>query len=318
MIIPVIVMSAIVYGSMITLLSIGFTLTHMTAKIPNFAHGTYAGFGVYVSFTFSRIYGYSPYLGFPVAIVMGAIIGILLYTLVVSTLTRMGGGMIVKTISTIALQIFMVQALHIYAYWSRERWGLYSYGFLLKTVDYRIWGYQAIFPISLIICFTLVILLHYMLTRTRFGIAMRATAEDPGLSSVLGINTHRIQQVSWMMTGAMACLAGAMLPLWFMGSPAAGGSLLISCMAGSLLGGLGSIYGAVIGGFAIGAIEILGTSMLVDIFGLWVGEYRPLVPMILTIAVLLIQPDGISGAIERWRIAGGSKRLMARLGRSSE
>lgn len=318
MIIPVVWMSAITYAAMITILCLGFTLTHMTAKIPNFAHGTYAGFGVYVSFTVTRVLGYSPYIGFPLAIVLGGVIGMILYFVIVATLRRMGGGTIVLTISTIAIQIFMAQALHIYAYWVRENLGFMSYGFLLKQNDFRILGFQGIFPMSVIICATVVILLYYMLRRTKFGIAMRATAEDPQLSSVLGININRIQMFSWFLTGGLACLAGAMLPLWFMGSPTAGVRLLVSCMAGSLLGGLENIYGAIVGGFSVGMIEILLTAWLQKVVGLWVGEYRPLVPMILTIGILLIEPSGISGYIERWRISPKGQDFFARFGRSSE
>ena len=61
--IPAIWIAALVFASELTLLSIGFTLTYLTAKVPNFAHGTYAGIGIYVSYTFSKIWGLSPYLG---------------------------------------------------------------------------------------------------------------------------------------------------------------------------------------------------------------------------------------------------------------
>lgn len=316
MLIPVIWMSALVYGSMITILCLGFTLTHMTAKIPNFAHGTYAGYGVYVVWTFVRLWNLNPYLGFPVALLVGALIGVILYKVVVSTLRRMGGGAIVLTIATIALGIFLEQGLHIYAYWARETYGKMSYGFLLKQNDFRILGFQGIFPVALLVCAAVVIVLHKMLTGTNFGIAMRATAEDPTLASILGINTDRIQLASWAMTGGMAALAGAMLPMWFMGSPTAGVSLLVSTMAGSLLGGLDNIYGAVIGGFTVGIVEIILTSNMQTWFGLWVGEYRPLVPMILTIGILLIEPEGISGYIERIRVQKTGPRILRRLLRS--
>lgn len=322
MIIPVIWMSAIVYASMITLLSIGFTLTHMTAKIPNFAHGTYAGFGVYVSFMCVRYFAMSPYFGFPAAFLIGGLIGILLYKIVVSTLRRMGGGAIVLTISTIAIQIFMAQFQHIFAFWTRETYGLMSYGFLLKKNDFKFevlgQSFQGIFPVSFFLVIAIVIALRWMLTGTKFGIAMKAAAEDPELSQILGINIEKIQIASWFMTGGMACLAGALLPMWFMGSPGAGARLLISCMAGSLLGGLGDIYGAVIGGFAIGIIEIIFTAQGMKMLGLWVGEYRPLIPMIATIGILLIEPAGVTGWYSRWRVGGGYERLMARLGRSKE
>jgi len=285
----------------------------MTAKIPNFAHGTYAGYGIYTVFTFARVWEMNPYFGFFVAPIVGAIIGVLLYTVVVSTLRRMGGGAIVLTIATIALGIFLEQGLHIYAYWIRETRGLMSYGFLLKLNDFKFLGFQGIFPVSLILCAVIVVVLHRTLTGTNFGIAMRATAEDPTLASVLGINTNRIQMVSWAMTGGMAAMAGAMLPMWFMGSPIAGNGLLSSCMAGSLLGGLDNIYGAVIGGFGVGLVEILVTSQLQTWFGLWVGEYRPMVPMVMTIVILLIEPDGISGYIERLRVQKRGPRIVRRL-----
>jgi branched-chain amino acid transport system permease protein len=315
---PAIWMSAITYASMITILSLGFTLTHMTAKIPNFAHGTYAGFGVYVTWTLVRVCHVFPYYGFPLAFLLGGVIGIILYNIVVATLRRMGGGTIVLTIATIAIQIFLSQGLHIYAFWSRETFGLMSYGFLLKTNDMQIFGFQGIFVVSVLMVSGIVVALHWMLTRTKIGIAMKATAEDPGLASVLGIDINRIQILSWFLTGGMAALAGSMVPLWFMGSPIVGGGLLSSCMAGSLLGGLDNIYGAVLGGFSIGVVEIILTGQLQRWVGLWVGEYRPLVPMIATILVLLVEPAGMSGALEKWRIAGGTKRMMERLGRSSE
>ena len=143
---------------------------------------------------------------------------------------------------------------------------------------------------------TLVLALHYMLTRTRIGVAMRATAEDPELASVLGINVDQIQLFSWFLTGGLACLAGAMIPLWFQSTPQSGAMIITSIMAGSLLGGFDSIYGSVIGGAIVGMSEILLTTWGQALIGVWVGEYRPLIPMIFLVTVLLIEPNGLQGA----------------------
>jgi branched-chain amino acid transport system permease protein len=195
---------------MITILSIGFTLTYLTAKIPNFAHGTYAGIGIYVGWTLSKIYGFSPYYGFPLSFVIGGGVSVLLYILVISVITRLGGGAVVLTISTLAIQILLEALITIYVYWMRDIHGTYGMGFMLKEFDFKIGGYQGIFPISFLICCVVVVILHILLTRTRTGIAMRATAEDPQLASVLGINIDMIQKMSWFLTGGLACLAGAM------------------------------------------------------------------------------------------------------------
>jgi branched-chain amino acid transport system permease protein len=299
MLIPVIWLNALVYASELTLLSIGFTLTYITAKIPNFAHGTYAGVGIYLSFTFARVLKMSPYLGFPLAFLLGGIISILIYIFVINVLTKMGGGAIVLTIATQAIQIFLTAMINIYAYWARDVFTQYSTNFLLKEDDFEWLGFPGIFPVAIGISVIAVLVLHFLLSRTKIGVAMRATSEDAELSSVLGININQIQLFSWFLTGGLACLAGAMIPMWFQSSPTTGASIITSIMAGSLLGGFESIYGAIIGGFAVGLSEVLLTYVGTSLIGTWVGEYRPLVPMIFLVAVLLIEPRGLQGAYER-------------------
>ena len=299
MLIPPLWLAALVYASELTLLSVGFTLTYLTSKIPNFAHGTYAGIGIYVSFTFAKFWGVSPYIGFPVAFILGGIISVIIYLLVIGVLTKMGGGVIVLTIATLAIQIFLGAMINIYAFWLRAMLFGYAQNFLLKDYDFVILDFPGIFPVAIGISIVTVIILHYLLTRTKMGVAMRATAEDPELSSVLGININQIQLFSWFLTGGLACLAGAMIPMWFQSTPTTGSAIITSIMAGSLLGGFESVYGAIVGGFAVGLSEILLTYVGTSLLGSWVGEYRPLVPMIFLVAVLLIEPRGLQGAYDR-------------------
>lgn len=293
-----IIFMAITYASELTLLSIGFTLTYLTAKIPNFAHGTYAGFGIYVSYTFAKFFRINPYLGLPFAFIVGGLLSIIVYKVVISTLTKMGSGSIVLTIATLAIQIFLGALLNIYAYMFIAFYKQYATGFLLKDFDFKIGEVSGIFFVSIGISLVTVVILHYLLTRTKMGIAMRATAEDTELASVLGININNVQLFSWFLTGGLACLAGAMIPFWLQSSPTTGSGIITSIMAGSLLGGFESIYGAIIGGFTIGLAEILLTLGGQLVLGNWFGEYRPLIPMIFLIAVLLIEPRGIQGLYE--------------------
>jgi len=318
MIIPAIWISAIVYASLITVLSIGFTLTYLTAKIPNFAHGTYAGIGIYVSYTVSKILRLSPYVGFPIAFIVGATISATVYILVIGVLQRMGGGGIVLTISTLAIGIFLTAFLNIYCYWIREVYKTYAFGFMLREDDFVIGDYPGIFPFSLVLCIVAVISLHYLLTKTSTGVAMRAAAEDTELASVLGINVNRIQLFSWFLTGGLASMSGALLPLWFLSTPTTGGGLITSIMAGSLLGGFENVYGAIFGGFTVGFSEILVTYLLQGIVGTWVGEWRPLIPMFILIAVLLFEPRGLQGLYERFMASKMKKRIMSGTSRSEE
>jgi branched-chain amino acid transport system permease protein len=292
---------AITYASELTLLSIGFTLTYLTAKIPNFAHGTYAGYGIYVTYTFAKFFGISPYYGLPVAFLVGGLISVIVFKLVISTLGKMGSGAIVLTIATLAIQIFLGAILYIYAYAFIAFFKQYATGFMLKDWDFKIGDISGIFFVSIGISIITVIALHYLLTKTKLGIAMRATAEDPELSSVLGINTTNVQTFSWFLTGGLACLAGALMPLWFQCSPMTGSGIITSIMAGSLLGGFESVYGAIIGGFTIGMAEVLLTLAGQLVIGNWFGEYRPLIPMTFLIIILLIEPRGLQGFYESWQ-----------------
>jgi len=314
MLIPAIWLNALIFASELTLLSIGFTLTYLTAKVPNFAHGTYAGVGIYVSYTFSKIFGLSPYIGYPVAFIIGGAISVIIYILVINVLTRMGGGAIVLTISTLAIQIFLGALIQIYAYWLLMRFGTYTQIFMLKDFDFQIGGFPGIFVVSMGLTIISVVLVHYMLTKTKIGIAMRATAEDPELASVLGININQIQIFSWFLTGGLACLAGAMIPLWFMSTTTSGSAIITSIMAGSLLGGFDSVYGAVVGGFLVGISEVMLTTWGQQILGAWVGEYRPLIPMIFLVTVLLIEPDGLQGAYNKFGASETGGRVLQSIG----
>jgi branched-chain amino acid transport system permease protein len=314
MLIPAIWIAALTFGSELTLLSMGFTLTYLTAKVPNFAHGTYAGIGIYVSFTISKIMGISPYLGFPISFIIGGVVSVIIYVLVIGALQRLGGGAIVLTISTLAIQIFLTGAIQIYAYWIFVRFNRYTMMFLLKDFDFKFAGFPGIFIVSVGLTLFSVITLHYMLTRTKIGIAMRATAEDPELASVLGINTNQIQLFSWFLTGGMACLAGSMIPLWFMSTSQTGALIITSIMAGSLLGGFESVYGAVVGGFVVGVSEIMLTVWGQELLGAWVGEYRPIIPMTFLVLVLLLEPQGLQGAWNKFKASDRGENLLRSLG----
>jgi branched-chain amino acid transport system permease protein len=230
----------------------------------------------------------------------------------------MGGGAIVLTIATLAIQIFLTATLLIYAYWIRTVYSTYTVGFLLKDNDFQLFDMPGIFTVSILICVATVISLHYMLTRTKIGIAMRATAEDPELSSTLGININRIQLFSWFLTGGLAALAGAMIPMWFSSAPQTGSLMMTSIMAASLLGGFNNVYGAVIGGLAIGLSEILLTFWLQQNIGMWVGEYRPLIPMIFLVAILLIEPAGLQAVYKRIMASKTGQSFLRRIGRKME
>jgi len=298
---PPIIKDALVYANCVTMMSIGFTLVYMISRVPNFAQSTFAVLGVYCTFTMVRILEINPYIAMPFGFVLGASLALVVYLGVVNTLTKYGAGPILLTISLLALQQIFLAGVQIYADYVRNVIGIYSRGFMLRVNDFRVGDFPGVLLVSTVLILVIIVSLHMVLTRTQFGIAMRATVENAPLAAVLGINVKRISLVSWVITGGLAGLAGTFLPLWFSSGPASGGTLSTSVFAASVVGGLSSIYGAMIGGYVISLLEVWGSYLLMRQLGLWAGAYRMLIPLTLMSLFLMYEPGGIVSMIDKFR-----------------
>jgi branched-chain amino acid transport system permease protein len=111
----------------------------------------------------------------------------------------------------------------------------------------------------------------------------------------MGINVDRVYTISWFIAGGLGTLSGALLPLWTPGFPEMSARLIVGVFAASIIGGLYSLYGAILGGYLVGLSEILGTSFLVSLIGAEIIPYRSLIPLVVIVITLLIAPNGIMG-----------------------
>ena len=298
MISPVTV-GVVIYASMLVVLCVGFSLTHMIEKFPNFAHASIATIGTMFAYTFTRLWGCSPYLAWPFAFLLGGGVGVALYLLVVRPIQKAGSGGVSLTFAMFALSILLGAVLAVYSFWVMMTQGFRTSGFLLKRYDIVLNGYPGILFTAPMVCVLLVVSLHLFLTRVKFGIAIRATAEDPNLAISIGINVFRVHVVSWFLTGAMSGLAGSVIPLWLPTGLGGTDELLIVIIAGSVLGGLDNIYGAILGGIAMAFAQKVLPGMLIRALGVWIGVYEPMTPILVIIATLMMEPNGITGILNR-------------------
>jgi branched-chain amino acid transport system permease protein len=294
--IPPIYMDAIIYSSLLVLLSLGLTLTYLTTKVPNFAHGTFAAAGAYVTLTVSQVWNANVYHHLYLAFIIGGIIALAQYFIVLRPLMRRGTSIVGLMITTLAIDIILFAVLNIYADYLATGLGISSRKFYLRAYDIRIAGQEGLLIVAPTLAAVIVTLLHLALTRTKFGVAMRAAIEDPSLASVVGINVNLIYAISWFLAGGLAGLSGGLLPLRLQSSPDIGWLLIVSIFAASIVGGLYNVYGAVLGGYLIGLAEILLTTGLAFWIGMWVLPYRPLIPLIAMAITLLLIPQGLLGA----------------------
>jgi branched-chain amino acid transport system permease protein len=262
------------------LMAMGLTLTYMTTKVPNFAYGSFVTIGLYTAFHLKTVWNINPYVASIAAFLIAGVASVVMYVGILRPLARRGTPLVALMIATFAVDIGFIGIIGIYTDYMQGKYP-YSYPkqFFAITGDFNFLGVQGLFYAGPIVLAAITIGIYLLFTRTKFGIAMRASVENASLARVLGINVERVNVVSWMLAGGFAGLAGALYTLWLPGGTSTGSALIVNIFAASVLGGLTSIFGAVVGGLAIGASEDLVTTGL----GLGFGTYT-----VTGMAVLLI------------------------------
>ena len=286
---------AIIFASLLALLSIGLTLTYLTTRVPNFAHASFATIGVYIALVASRVWESTPYIAIPIAFVISGIVAVALYTFILKPLIRKGASQAIQMVATLAFDLVVIAILNIFADYIVNTYQVTSREFTLRSYDVEFMGLPLIVFAAPITIAVLAITLHIVLRKTKFGIAMRAATENSDLSGIVGINVKLIFGISWLLGGGIAGIAGALMSLWFQGDPNLGPQLIPSVFAASIVGGFFSIYGAIAGGILIGLTEVLGTRFLAGEFGSWLIAYRPLIPLVFIVVTLLLAPRGLAG-----------------------
>lgn len=299
---------------------VGLTLTYMTTKVPNFAHSNFVVVAIFTG-TVAFIFGgfASSYESIPIALLAGGTIAVVMYLLVLKPLIARGANIVVLMIATFAVSIildaFVAATFLTYIQDVNARF-LANHGFYLYDLNQLpdvlpngasdILGIKPIFVLAPI-AIVLVTVSIVALLRTRFGIAMRASIENPNLAKVLGINVDRVYLASWFISGALAGVGGALYAIQAPAVPNTSSNIIVDIFAGVVLGGLGSIYGGIIGGFIVGFSETYVISELTNFvdanFGYGAGSivttFQKGVPLAIMIIALLVIPKGLTSV--DWR-----------------
>ena len=295
----IILVDAIIYGSVLAVLCVGLTLTYKITNVPNFAHTTFAILGMYMGLIVVRIFDSNPFVALPIAFALSGAVALFLYYGILRILIKKGSTYLSLIIATLSFDILMVGIMNILADYLFQTFKIVSRDFTLRSYDIVIDGTPMVLIVSVVILVGLIVGLYYLLYQTRFGMSMRASIDNTHLAGSFGIDTNKVFAFSWFLSGGLGGIAGVLMSVWFQGDPSLSVIMLPSVFAGSIVGGFSSIYGAIIGGLIIGFSEILGTSALANILGYWVIPYRPIIPFLFIIFTLLLFPKGISVIFEK-------------------
>ena len=292
-----------VLGAIIALGAIGLTLIYGILNFANIAHGDYMTLGAYLTlfivsgalaavgiegtgFLGIFTFGYPVLLALPVAAAAVAAAAIALDALIYRRLRDRGVNAVVLAMASLGVAIALRGLVQIVWSGDAQRLPRESKSVYHLPMDVRIHP-DAVFVA--VVAVALVTAVYLILTRTKMGKAMRATADNPQLARVSGIDTRRVIRWTWAMGASMAATAGVLLAVYQAQMlPIMGWRFLIPLFAAAILGGIGNPYGALVGAFAIGVASELSTQ--------WINpSYKPAVAFAILIAMLLARPRGIFG-----------------------
>ncbi|MFC4542899.1 branched-chain amino acid ABC transporter permease [Halosolutus amylolyticus] len=292
--------NGLVYSSIIVLGSIGLSLIYSIAGFANFAHGDTMTVGAYatlVAFGVVGSVGFSV-LGLPIGFFLALLIGLAVAAAVAIVTEKLVYEPL--DIGSIGLLITSIGVAFVYR-------ALIQLGFGADSIRYDVGFVQpieALLPYGIrmtqhdvaivVSAAVLVAGLHTLLQHTDLGRKMRAMADNPDLARASGIRTGRVKRWSWIIGAGLAGAGGAFLGLFNVLEPRMGFSVLLVIFAAVILGGIGSVYGAMLGGFVIGmVVEMM--PLLTDV-GIPIGiKYANAVAFLIMVAVLLVRPTGIAG-----------------------
>jgi len=274
-----------VTGSLYLLAAVGLTLTYGLTRFPNFAHAEFMAFGAYAGYVVAEQLKLGFQYSIPAAFLASAIMGAASYLLVFRPLTQRGATIIHLMVASIGLGFFVRHCI-------QEIWGG-------EPLNFRVvWGYFDVGPIRMtsiwiiMICSALImaLIMHFILTKTMMGKAIRASANNPDLAMASGVNVEKVALVVWMIGAALAGVGGLFRAADTRLVPLIGWEILLPAFAVVILGGIGSFYGAVVAAYTLGLAENLGVVLLITLN--LSTDYRFAIAFIILILTLIFRPQG--------------------------
>ncbi len=270
-------------GGLLALVAVGFSLVWGVMNVVNLAHGSFVILGAYIAWEANHALGLDPFLGMFLAAAVLFVLGYVLQRFLINLVIN--GPIFITLLLTFGLELLIVQGMNI-AFSGNYRsigTGYASTGLSLGGVRIPV-GRLLAFAVAVLLTIALVALVR----RTRVGTSIMATGMDRGAARLMGIRARHVYALTFGIAAAMAAVAGTMIGTVGTFNPAAAGGYTLLSFVIAVLGGLGNMYGALVGGLVIGMVEALGGLYLP---GTWINALAFLV----LVGVLIFRPSGLVG-----------------------
>ncbi len=273
-------LSGVLLGGMLALTALGLSIVLGVMRLVNLAHGEWLVAGGYSGFFLLQRTGLDPLIGLPLIALGMAAIAYPLYGLLLRPVADKGSEAPMMTTFGLAI---IAQNLFILLFSADTRSIERSYA----TVPLSLGPVSVpqIYAIGFALSAVIILCVHVVVAHTGFGRDMRASADDPAAASIVGIPVKRVHALTFALGAACAGVGGTLIGLAFSFTPTSGATYLLTDFAVIVLGGLGNVFGTLVGGLVIGVLQSLG--------GLTLGDgYRDLVGLVLFLIVLALRPQG--------------------------
>jgi branched-chain amino acid transport system permease protein len=278
----------LLFGSTYALVAIGFTLIWGLLRILNLAHGETVMVGMFAGMLSAKVVGLPFPLGILVAMLAGALLGFVIDRICYRPLRK--AHELVPMIATLGLWIFLEEVfIKIYfKVWFRD-YVDFPNPFDGKGIDIGEIRLRADYLVTLLVAASLVLALYLLTYKTKFGLAMRMIAEDHDIGHLMGVPVGRILTGAFLLSAAYGGAAGYLLGMTSnLAGPYAGSQAVVKGLFAMILGGAGSILGAIVGGLTLGVLELVSSH-------LFSFSYRDAIAMLVLFAVLIFRPQGLVG-----------------------
>jgi branched-chain amino acid transport system permease protein len=283
--------NGITLGSTYALIALGYTMVYGVLQLINFAHGEIYMFGAFVGMIMVTTFRLSIIPAFIISMLLSCLLGMGIEMIAYRPLRK--STRITALISAIGVSIFL------------QNLGILIMGPATRPFPRSIQSYyvnlgamkiDVLQIIILVVSIILMVALHLLVKNTRVGKAMRATALDKEAAYLMGINVNRIITITFAIGSALGAAAGVLIGLYFNSvSPLMGAMPGLKGFVAAVLGGIGNIPGAMLGGVILGVIETLGAAYVSS-------AYRDAIAFSVLIIILLVKPSGIMGINVREKV----------------
>lgn len=279
--------NGIALGMAYALIAVGYSMVFGILRLINFSHASVYAFGAYMVYFFVSLrFGLLP--ATLLAIILSGLLAVIIDKLALKPLRTKGSVPIASLITTIGVSFIIQNVLSMDFVFTSEKKGFPSLN-LFANVQFGNITIQSSQIVMFLVALLLLALLTFIVQKTKMGLAMRATEQNQKAAQLMGVNVNYVISFAFFLGGASAAIAGALIGGYYqIISPTMGSIIGLKAFSAAVVGGIGILYGSVVGGLVVGIAETVAAQYLGS-------NVRDPMAFVILIVILILKPNGLFG-----------------------